>query len=192
MQPRGRIFSRFLPQAGRCRRKPTRPRRPTGMNAAPGKYLRTRHENAAARAFIARRVRFGRRNGGTGEDVPASLHYAVARKKSLRLSEVRLTPREVKPCGFVRHFLRYKKWRREGDSNPRQGYPCDGLANRSFRPLRHLSAIRLSVYKNTPSGRNCQVQIEEFCKKNGALSGRRDEKATDIPLTWRGGYPACR
>jgi len=30
-------------------------------------------------------------------------------KKSLRLlSEVRLTPREVKPCGFVRHFLSIK------------------------------------------------------------------------------------
>ena len=54
---------------------------------------------------------------GVGEDVPASLHYAVARKKRLRLlSEVVL--RTVKrrlpssPCGlrrdkcvFVRHFF---------------------------------------------------------------------------------------
>ena len=34
-----------------------------------------------------------------------------------------------------------KKWRRGGDSNPRYGYPYDGLANRCFRPLSHLSAI---------------------------------------------------
>ena len=43
---------------------------------------------------------------GKGEDV----------KKSLQLlSEVRLSPREVKPCGFVFFAPRAKNWRREGD-----------------------------------------------------------------------------
>ena len=37
-----------------------------------------------------------------GEDVPASLHYAVARKKRLRLlSEERLSPREEKTSVFA-------------------------------------------------------------------------------------------
>ena len=46
--------------------------------------------------------------------------YSEDVKKKLRfLSEERLSPREVKPCGFVRHFFGQKKWRRERDSNPR-------------------------------------------------------------------------
>ena len=43
------------------------------------------------------------------EDVPAPLHYAVARKKRLRLlSEERLSPHEEKPCGFVVPFFAKK------------------------------------------------------------------------------------
>jgi len=64
---------------------------------------------------------------GCCEDVPASLHYAVARKKSLRLlSEEllrlprrgKLQKREVKPCGFVFLPAGQKEWRRELLSNP--------------------------------------------------------------------------
>ena len=44
-----------------------------------------------------------------GEDVPASFHYAVARKKRLRLlSEERLSPREEKTYGDLRHFFAKK------------------------------------------------------------------------------------
>ncbi len=31
------------------------------------------------------------------------------------------------------------EWRRERDSNPRYGYPYNGLANRRLQPLGHLS-----------------------------------------------------
>ena len=41
-----------------------------------------------------------------GEDVPALFYYAVARKKRLRLlSEERLSPREEKTYGDLRHFF---------------------------------------------------------------------------------------
>ena len=44
-----------------------------------------------------------------GEDVPASFYYAVARKKRLRLlSEERLSPREEKTYGDLRHFFAKK------------------------------------------------------------------------------------
>ena len=53
-----------------------------------------------------------------GEDVPASFYYAVARKKRLRLlSEERLSPREEKTYGDLRHFFGQKKMaEREGNS----------------------------------------------------------------------------
>ena len=65
-----------------------------------------------------------------GQASKASLEFGEDVKKKLCfLSEERLTPREVKPCGDLRHFFA-KKWRREGDSNSR------GLAPRRFsRPL---------------------------------------------------------
>ena len=37
-------------------------------------------------------------------------------------------------------------WRRERDSNPRYRFQYDSLANCSFRPLRHLSVLRLQTY----------------------------------------------
>ena len=46
-----------------------------------------------------------------GEDVPASLHYAVARKKRLRLLSEELLlaqKREEKTCGDLRHFFAKK------------------------------------------------------------------------------------
>ena len=44
-----------------------------------------------------------------GEDAPASFHYAVAMKKRLRLlSEERLSPREEKTYGDLRHFFAKK------------------------------------------------------------------------------------
>ena len=65
-----------------------------------------------------------------GEDVPASFHYAVARKKRLRLlSEVVLRTVKRRLTSSFAIFLT-KKWRRERDSNPRR------LAPRRFsRPL---------------------------------------------------------
>ncbi len=43
------------------------------------------------------------------------------------------------------------EWRRERDSNPRYGYPYNGLANRRLQPLGHLSkscdySIKLFVF----------------------------------------------
>ena len=39
-----------------------------------------------------------------------------------------------------------RKWRRERDSNPRyRYYQYDGLANRCFRPLSHLSAQKVGI-----------------------------------------------
>ena len=40
-------------------------------------------------------------------------------------------------------------WRRERDSNPRYGYPYDGLANRCLRPLSHLSNRAVHPYTNS-------------------------------------------
>ena len=54
-----------------------------------------------------------------GEDVPASFHYAVARKKRLRLlSEVVLRTVKRRLTSSFAIFLT-KKWRRERDSNLR-------------------------------------------------------------------------
>ena len=36
-------------------------------------------------------------------------------------------------------LLENSAWRREGDSNPRYGYPYDSLANCWFKPLTHLT-----------------------------------------------------
>ena len=70
------------------------------------------------------------------------------------------------------------KWRREGDSNPRQGYPCDGLANRSFRPLRHLSAIEIVSMKTYSGLPKLSSSNGEFLQKKGELRlGRMREAA---------------
>ena len=121
-----------------------------------------------------KRRRFIARQSGENEVDEAALramkHFAAAPQNMKRFCRLHATgvasvqQPAAKPCGFIRHFW-VQKWRREGDSNPRQGYPCDGLANRSFRPLRHLSAIELSAYKHTPTGRNCQVQKARVLQK---------------------------
>ena len=54
-----------------------------------------------------------------GEDVPASFHYAVARKKRLRLlSEVVLRTVKRRLASSFRHFFCKKKWRLEILSSP--------------------------------------------------------------------------
>ena len=64
------------------------------------------------------------------------------RKPSVLSEELLLAQkREEKTCVFVRHFLAQKMAERAG-FEPAVGFdPYDGLANRSFRPLRHLSAL---------------------------------------------------
>ena len=46
-----------------------------------------------------------------------------------------------------------KKWRREGDSNPRYGFwPYNGLANHRLQPLGHLSSLYLQAFTELEVG----------------------------------------
>ena len=50
---------------------------------------------------------------------------------------------QKKPCAFAQTSLDLATWyflRKEGDSNPRYGYPYDSLANCWFQPLTHPSS----------------------------------------------------
>ena len=66
--------------------------------------------------------------------------------------------------GFDPSGSNFDNWRRGGDSNPRYSFrPYDGLANRCFRPLSHLSGDEIGLQKHgtTPSRdswRGCAVQ----------------------------------
>ena len=52
--------------------------------------------------------------------------------------------------------IKAKKWRREGDLNPRTGYPVNDFRDRRLRPLSHLSAVISLIY----------CHIREKAKKN--------------------------
>ena len=52
---------------------------------------------------------------------------------------------------FISEYLK----RREGDSNPRYGYPYDSLANCWFQPLTHLT-------KTVSVSKNCAAKVVHF------------------------------
>ena len=68
--------------------------------------------------------------------MPVNLYYTHL------LSEERLSPREEKPCGFVRHCFANLGKKNGGERGIRTlgQLPVAGLANLCFRPLSHLSA----------------------------------------------------
>ena len=49
---------------------------------------------------------------------------------------------------FISEYLK----RREGDSNPRYGYPHDSLANCWFQPLTHLTLMKAKTQKRECKG----------------------------------------
>ena len=48
----------------------------------------------------------------------------------------------AKSAFFLRNFANLENWRRERDSNPRNGFPFNGFQDRRLKPLGHLSARR--------------------------------------------------
>ncbi len=68
------------------------------------------------------------------------------------------------------------KWRREGDSNPRYGYPYTRFPGEPFQPLRHLSEgralYRLSVTVST---------YRRVKKSSGSKSGALGRSAAGRP-----------
>ena len=73
-------------------------------------------------------------------------------KLSLRLGEVRLTPREVKPCGFVDHFLPFRK----------KGKKMVGV--RGFEPP--ASASRTQRSSQTEPHPDLKASVTEVCLDN--------------------------
>ena len=48
-------------------------------------------------------------------------------------------------------------WRKEGDSNPRYGYPYDSLANCWFQPLTHPSFVGMRLSHRLPHYGWCEI-----------------------------------